>query len=124
MKTGNLVDLYQVADLDKPVKLNIDITSGINAKSKLFLNDKMISGPEGDGTFKRSFEILLGSSNDLNRKTLKMTTLVLADETNPPESALIISLTGGLLDYAQKLVGHRRGNDEVVKYSVWIKFYK
>ena len=123
MKSDTLTGCYQVTNSVQPVKLTVTISNGQNAISKLMLNDQVLPGPESDGSFVRSFERILGTNNELIGKRLKMTTLVLNKKENIDRTSLIISLTGGVTVYAQKMEQKVPEKGGVVKYTVSIKFY-
>jgi len=124
MITDTLADFYQINDTDQPIKLKVDVCFGQNSVSKILLNNQIISGPESDGCFVRSFEKILGTNKELEGKKLQMTTLVLNKDKNPDGTMLIISLTGGITQYAQKLETYPAENGGVEKYSIRIRFCK
>jgi hypothetical protein len=124
MKSDTLTGCYQVTNSGQPVKLSITIGNGQNAISKLLLNDQVLTGPERDGSFVRSFESILGTNNELTGKKLQMTTLILNNKENIDRTSLILSLTGGITQYAQKLEQKVAEKGGVVKYMVSIKFYR
>ena len=124
MTTDKLNDFYQVDEFDHPIKLAVNVGYEKNAISIVLLNNRIISGPESDGSFIKSFEKVLGPGNELNGKSLQLITFVLANEGKNYETSLMISLTGGPSLYAQKLETYSPETDGVVKYSVGIRFCK
>ena len=124
MTTDKLNDFYQVDGFDHPIKLAVNIGFGKNAISIVLLNNRIISGPETDGSFIKSFEKVLGQGNELDGKRLQLFTFVFANEGKNYETSLMISLTGGPAHYAQRLETYSPETDGVVKYSVGIRFCK
>lgn len=122
MKSDTLCDYYQVDDSDQPLKLAVDIGYGQNAVSKILIGKRMVPGPMSDGSFVRSFEKILGTNRELSGKSLQMTTLVLYNAKNPNGTSIVISLTGGITQYANKLETNIAEKGGVVKYSVRILF--
>jgi len=122
MKSNTLIDFYQITDSDQPVKLTVDICYGHNAVSKLHLNQHMVQGPESDGSFVRNFEKVLGTNAELNNKRLQLTTLVLHTLKSEDHTCIILSLTGGTVQYSRKLESVAPEIGGVVKYTVSIRF--
>ena len=124
MTSDKLNDFYEVDEFDHPITLAVNVGFGKNAISIVLLNNKMIYGPESDGSFMRSFEKILGQSRELNGKKLQLITLVLANEEKTYETSLVISLSGGPAYYAQKLEAYSPETNGFVKYSIGIRFCK
>lgn len=124
MKTDTLIDFYKVTETDQPVTLTVNIGYDMKAVTKLTLNNQEVAGPESDGCFVRSFEKILGTNNVLNGKKLLMTTLILDTVENVAKTSLLIKLTGGVAQYAQKLETKPTAKGGVVRYSIGIHFRK
>ena len=124
MKSDTLIDFYQVTYSGQPVKLTVTIGNGMNAISKLLLNSQVVQGSEVDGSFTRSFEKKLGTNEELAGQKLQMTTLVLNNGEDINRTSIIVSLTGGATQYAQKLEHDSSEMGVAVKFTVGIRFSK
>ncbi len=122
MKSDTLVDYYQVTNSGQPVKLTVTIGNCQNAISKILLNSHFLPGPENDESFFRSFEKIVGTNNELIGKKLQMTTLVLNNGEDINRTSLVVSLTGGVTQYSQKLEHEFSEMGVAVKYTVSIRF--
>jgi len=124
MKTNSLVHFYKVNDSDHPVKLEVEVGHGQNSNSKILLNHLPVPGPGPEGSFVRSFELILGTNKELQGEELLMTTVVHDIMENTNMTSLTISLTGGVKPYTKTLEHSASKKGEVVTYSANIEFFK
>lgn len=121
-KKTTIDDYYSVVKSDDPIKLKLTIGGyGQDAISRVKLNGQNY-GPDQSGTF----EMELGSGEELIGKILKIKTLVTDANCNPNDntSKLYFVLTGGNKPYERTLQSTVDTDGATEDYSIKIQFYE
>jgi hypothetical protein len=95
MKKTHLVDFYTVNETKNPIKLTLRIGNGHQSNSRVFLNQKTIPGPDPNGSFNGSFEVVLGTNKELDRTNLFITTVVSNNSGSSEFISVTVRIQGG-----------------------------